>query len=650
MKRQIACLLLLLPTLLFSQKEFSHYSWNTLPAPQGGDTIKAVDGAVILMERRITEVYLNKENYFEEIAVFHRKVKVETHEAINAFNKIYINLSNVIDIIDIEARFIAANGKITNLPKSSIKQIDNLENEGNYKTFVIEGAENGGQIEFYYVLRNRFNPYGGYYLQDDTPKANVEVIFSYPSKLEYMFRCNNSFPSFVADFSNKEQTKQVAKIAYIPGIPKEKYARYKANMMGFDYTLSYNRYQSSLRVYSWAKASENIYNNHFDLTSGELSAAKEVIKQIDPSGGTQSEKIRKIENWVKNNITVKKNLENKKSLVENIKLKQCNFREISKLYIALFQSADIDFEYVKTGDINDQPFRTDFNAMNYLDMTLFYFPGIDQFLSPEDDSYRLGLTPSSVQGEYGLFMKPIAYNPTLKTLGYEVKYIPVQGGKTNSDTLNIQIKIDPANQLLTTNTQRIMHGDFGKSFQSILHLMDDKKRKELTETLFAMGKEHTDVIRSEYVNSTPDNIGYRPLVWNLELQSKALIEFAGKDLLVRIGETIGQQSELYQEKKRILPISVGILHDYYRKITFTVPTGYAVANLNDLNMRVEMKKEGKTSCIFTSNATLSGNIVTIVSTEYYLDEGYPASRYNEFRDVINAAADFNKKNLLLRKI
>lgn len=62
--------------------------------------------------------------------------------------------------------------------ENNIKQIENLENVGDVKTFVIEGAEAGGQIEYYYILRKEFNPYGGFYVQDETPRANVEVTFA----------------------------------------------------------------------------------------------------------------------------------------------------------------------------------------------------------------------------------------------------------------------------------------------------------------------------------------------------------------------------------------------------------------------------------------------------------------------------------------
>lgn len=650
MRRHFIHLLLLIPFALVAQSSYTGYGWNTLPAPAGGDTIKAVDGAVILLERRITEVYVNRENNFEETYVFHKKIRVESHEAINSYNKIYIPLNNVLDIINIEARFISPAGKETPISKNNIKQIENLENKGNYKTFVIEGAETGGQIEFFYVLRKSFNPYGGYYVQDETPRANVEVIFSYPKKLEYMFSSKNGFPAFEADNSKEDRTVQRAFTSYIPGIPEEKYAYYKANMMSFDFTMSFNRYASSMRVYSWAKACDKYYNNLFVLTSKEKSAVNALLGKIAVTATDTEGKVRQIENWVKQNFKVDKELEGQALLTANIKLKQCNLNDISKLYVALFDAAGIPFEFIKTGDNAEQPFQPDFDAYNYLDNALFYFPEADKYMTPEDDEYRLGLIPALYQGAYGLFMKPLVYDESLRTLGYEIRRIPVQPCEMNSDTLDIRVSIDVENKLLKTNTVRIMNGDFARSFQSFLHLLDDTKKKELIESLFAMGKEKTEVLRSKNENTAPENIGVKPLVWDLELQSKALIEDAGEDMLIRIGETIGRQSELYQEKQRMLPVTVGILHDYYRKITLTIPQGYKVDNLTDLNMHVEMKTDGKTGCIFTSEASQTGNVVTIISKEYYTEPGYPASRYEEFRRVINAAADFNKKTLLLRKI
>ena len=89
--------------------------------------------------------------------------------------------------------------------------------------------------------------------------------------------------------------------------------------------------------------------------------------------------------------------------------------------------------------------------------------------------------------------------------------------------------------------------------------------------------------------------------------SHGLVENAGNDFLIHIGETIGKQAELYQEKSRRLPVSVGILHSYFRRIVFHIPQGYTVANPEGINMDVAMKNGDKISCLFTSQARIEGD-------------------------------------------
>ena len=153
----------------------------------------------------------------------------------------------------------------------------------------------------------------------------------------------------------------------------------------------------------------------------------------------------------------------------------------------------------------------------------------------------------------------------------------------------------------------------------------------------------------EMKNDQPNDVGFRPIQFDVTLKARDLIDYAGNDLLVHIGEAIGKQSELYQEHSRKLPIHIGILHNYYRRIEFKIPLGYKVVNMENLDMNVSMKKADKISCTFTSHAQISGDLLIIISNEYYTDESYPVDRYNEFRDVINASADFNKRSILLKK-
>jgi hypothetical protein len=51
----------------------------------------------------------------------------------------------------------------------------------------------------------------------------------------------------------------------IPALESEPYSFYRANLMRYEFTLSFNRYISAIRVNSWAKACRNVYSNTFQF-------------------------------------------------------------------------------------------------------------------------------------------------------------------------------------------------------------------------------------------------------------------------------------------------------------------------------------------------------------------------------------------------
>lgn len=650
MRKVLFLLLMNLPILLFSQTEFETYNWDTYAAPQNQDTVQCVNGVAVTLERRIFEVYINPEKYFEEIFVYHRKLKIGSHDALSGSNKIYVSLENVIDIVNIQARFIAANGKVTILPKESIKEISNMDNDGDYKTFAIEGAEVGGQIEYFYVLRRKFNAQSGYYLQDQISRNNVEIVFSYPSKLSYQIKTYNNLPAFKLDTKNPDKTFQKLTVPYIPAVEEEKYANYKASLMRFEYSLTHNHYSSLLKKFSWATAAQNTYSNLYNLSKNDKSAVAELYKQIVPKKGSTEQKVRTIENWIKANITVKREIPDQKDLGDVIKLRQANNASVVKLFIAIFDMGQIDFELIVTGSNTLRPFDPEFNCINFLNHYLIYLPEINQYLSPDDIEYRLNLISPEYQGQYGLFMYPVAYNEDIKTLGYKIGQIPVQHHKFNADSMIINLSLKSNGIDIEAHVNRSVTGALGRIFQNIFPNLTAEKKKEVAEQVFKMGPQNAHITSLEIKNEHPDNIGLHPIVFDIALQPGELIESAGNDLLFHIGETIGQQAELYQEQSRKLPIHVGVLHSYYRKIIFQIPAGYSVANPENLEMNVSMKNGDQVSCTFTSHAEIKGDQLIVISREYYNDESYPASRYPEFRNVINASADFNKRTILLKKL
>jgi hypothetical protein len=90
-------------------------------------------------------------------------------------------------------------------------------------------------------------------------------------------------------------------------------------------------------------------------------------------------------------------------------------------------------------------------------------------------------------------------------------------------------------------------------------------------------------------------------------------------------------------------------HVLERHIRFTIPEGYSVKNLEDIKISHVVTDKGAPTVGFTSTYEVVGNLVKIHIMEEYRKTSYPLSQFEEFKKVINAAADFNKVVLVLEK-
>jgi hypothetical protein len=631
------------------QTRYHQYTWSTFQQVMVPDTAKSENGAVQSLERRITEVYANENGTYEEISVFHSQVKVETHEAINRENKIYVRLKDVIELIDLKARFISPTGVVTELPKESIRVIENLENKGDFKTFAIEGAEIGGTIEYYYVLRKTFNFYGTYWIQGKEPRYNADVIYLFPASLEYQIKSYNGFAAFEKTELDNDYVQLRAQQTFIPAVSEEKYAFYKANLMRYEVSMTYNLKHSIMRLFSFGKANVWYYNDMAVANKVELKAISGLTKKIDPKSSSLEVRVRAIENWVKSNIAIRDEVP-RQTLDLIIKNKQCHPRQAVALMFQIYQTAEIPCQVVATCDHSERSFDVDFSCWNFLDDTFLFFPSLNKALKPDDTSTRLGVIPGGYIGAYGLFFTPVRIDDKTRSFGYDIAQLPSETYHANMDSMIIKAEVDVAGMALNAKFHRVMCGQIGANFQSFWGLLNKERQDDIVKQMFKMGTENVQINNYKIQNKDAFLIGQKPFVWDVDVTGTALIEQAGNDLVVRIGETIGEQSELYQHQKRVHPVQLDVLRGYYRSIEFTIPAGYIIANMDDLNMRVEMTYENSVSCAFTSQATITGNTLTIVSHEYYGHYHYPSDHYEAFRQVINAAADFNKKTLVLKKM
>ena len=484
-------------------------------------------------------------------------------------------------------------------------------------------------------------------MQGDEPRTNVEVFFIFPSNIEYLIKCYNGLPDFVTTKNDSTGiTIMQEKVDYIPAVAKEEYTKYRSHLMRFEYTLAYNRYNSSLRVYSWAKVSNNLYNSLYELPKSDVSVVAKLAKKLEIKNGTIEQKVRAVESYIKSEISIAEALKQTPSLKEIIDYKQTTKFGATRLFINVLLQLNIPFELALTCDRNNRVFDPEFNGWNFLDNYLIYFPDLNQYIVPDNPDIRLGVNATDYQGQYGLFLHPVRYNDKLSSLAFKVKKLPISPVYGSIDSLHVKVECDLDKLKTDAVIHRELSGTLGYSFQSFWEGVNEEKRKELISNVFDMGEKKTNILTFSVKNGSRNDIGINPIIMDVNLTANSLIESAGNDFIFNVGQTIGTQSEMYQVTERKLPIDIDFAHGFSRMIEVNIPAGYKISNLDDIKMRVEMKVDGKVSAYFASWYELKGSTVYIYSREMYPEVSYPVEYFGEFREVINAAADFNKKSLI----
>ena len=113
---------------------------------------------------------------------------------------------------------------------------------------------------------------------------------------------------------------------------------------------------------------------------------------------------------------------------------------------------------------------------------------------------------------------------------------------------------------------------------------------------------------------------------------------------------IGEQIQMYQEKQRVLPVEEQFKRSYYRTINVAIPEGYRIANPDDINIKNTFDKDGKELFSFHSYYTIEGNMLKVTADEHYRQNLIATDLYENYRTVINSAADFNKITLVFEPI
>ncbi|UOQ53274.1 DUF3857 domain-containing protein [Hymenobacter cellulosivorans] len=577
----------------------------------------------------------------------HSIVRVNSTDAIERFNKIYVPVQDGA-LLWLKARTISPRGEVVELNQSNIKELKDQDGGRGFKIFAVEGVEKGSEIEYVYMRQRSPNYFGREYLQSDLPARSVTFELISPEQLTFDTRVYHG-PQASRDtvIGGKHIVRMVLKD--VAQTREEAFANPQAERMRIEYKLAYNASRGRERLFTWAKASQYIHGTLYGYSKDEQKALDKLLKQMKVPAGDVAEQVQFVENYLKTNFNPAEGYV-EPELSSIINTRNATDLGFARLFGGVFRKLGIEHEVVVTSDRSVSPFDESFDTWNYLDNYIFYFPATKQMLAPARSDYRYGMVPSEWTANPGLFIRTVKLGATESAVG-KVKDIPTLTADQNPSDLDIKVQFAPALDKSTVNIRYILGGYNAQVIQPFYSLIPEEKRTEIAQGFI---KSCVPDATFKSLNVINGERGLSPLakpfIVEAGVESAALLNRAGPKYLFKVGELLGPQSELYQADARQFDVENEFNRRYNRVITFELPAGYNVRNLKDLNYNVKAGPDAAAPLyLFQSSYAVEGQKVTVTIKEHYQQIRWPKKDFEAFREVVNAAANFNKVVLVLEK-
>ncbi|PQJ12668.1 hypothetical protein CJD36_002680 [Flavipsychrobacter stenotrophus] len=623
--------------------------WDAKPVMHTIDSAFAKAEAVII-DQDIKLEYKEIEKKGYTYRKLHRLVKVLDEKGIESFNKMNFPTVEGIEIITLKARTILPDGKVFEVTKDKMKTSKN-DNGSSELVFAMEGVEKNAEIELLYEYRKPVALFGIETYQYSMPVMHAGFMLISPKRLVYEGRGYNGFPD-THDSVTDDTRYVIANKNHIPPLQNEVYSFYDANRMRVDYKISYlPEEKMGVRMFTWQDLVKRIYDATYQVVDKETKAVTKYLETLGVNeSDPEADKIKKIENGIKNNITLYKEIADANSWrIDNIiNKKSATETGINRLFAACFLQAGVTAEIGITSDRTQAQFDNNFENWNQMENYVFYFPKQGKFLYPTGTYYRYPFVPASMLTNKGLFCKLMKLGDISNAIADVRPIVPMNYADSKS---NIDATISFNNEMeAKTDIVYSFAGYSAFGLREAAVLLPKDKIKELVQSVvgIADGKPE-NILTYSLANEAFENYTTGvPMRVVATVNTPQLVEKAGPKYILKIGDVIGRQEELYQNTERKLPMDISYPHSLNRTITVVIPAGYKVLNPETININADFKNsEGVATAGFHSSYAIDGNKLTVTITEFYSQLHYEVTDYEAYRKVINASADFNKVNLLL---
>lgn len=613
------------------------------------DSNEAKQDLIYIFDRIFVEYIVDsdREQYFRW-HVIHNLKYINDDNAIEEHNKMYVPLYYEKSIENLIVR-VYKNGKL--ISESLADELKTVElEETEIKLLALKGVEKGCMIETLVIKKLPLDLYDFEYFQDEAPRRSAEFALYVPKYLRFRVRSYNGMSEAKAE-SGYSRRMYSLKQENIPGLLDEKYTFMTSNRMRVHYTMHENT-NSGYVFPRYTEMGEQFYEGIME----NYAKGKKVVKTLTKNAKVTPEdeemlKVYKIEQYLKTNIVSIPGLKSADKLGDLFKQHYGSSRDLLRLYMYAFHVLEIDYEVVLTSDRSKRHFDPDFDTWNFLTDVLFYFPGSKQYLDPFANFTRLGQINDNFLGHEGLFCRPFKTDEGFG-IGSKIRMIEKNTPVESHDVHSLYVKLTPDLQKTEIDYKRSMNGYADLTLRYAYYSQDAEDAKELIETFVKGEAEESEIEIGDIKNTDytdPESLK-KPFEINAKVTTAYYVENAGDKILLKVGELIGAQTEMYSEEPRQQPIEIEHAHKYVRHITIEIPEGYQAKGLEKLNIDLQYKNlAGEYSMGFVSSYKIEGNKIIITCEEYYYDLTYPIIQYDDFAKVINAAADFNKISVLIEK-
>jgi hypothetical protein len=632
----------------YAQK-YEPYHWEEKRGlTQLDDSEKEYGLYYILVSIRYQYLYDPQDNQLVCYATNHNIIRTNNDEALSKSNRVYIPMGNTIELVELKARAITKDNGVTNFDQVNLKELES--DESGYKILAIEGAEVGGEIEYFYTRKINASNFNTHTFQFGFPVKTFDYSLKSPENLEYEFKVYNWDAQVTQTDTTDQYNLYELKTQSIPAIFQEDFSAYENHEARLEVKLAYNNTRGNIRLFTWGDAGKRIYDNIYTLTKEEQKAVNKLIKDMKLTGDPINS-LKMAENYIKSNYFLEPEAGDAGEQIDMIlKNKYATSRGFTRLFAAMLGSQSIEHEIVLTSNRFQKALDPDFDTWNYLNDYLIYIPSINRFLSPKDTPFRLGTVPFGYYGTYGLFIRQEPIQDFIYPVAH-IGYIPESPYSSNIDDMDIEVNFSENMEKNQVKLIRSFKG-YSASYYKIglLQLEEDTKKEMLDEIIKYLALD-AEIKNIEVLHANTNyDVWEEPFVVKGTFNTNSYIESAGDVILFKAGELIGPQSELYQDHERKLEVVNSFNRGYERKIVVHIPEGYTVQNPGDLMIKEQVFDEDKKLIYnFESKYELNGQKLEVEIDEFYDQLTYPVEKFEAFRRVINSAADFNKIVLVLSK-